>query len=76
MTKTLAKPKGLWSHYYLHQQLMMVQLVLRRHPAGIKHYHLPAKVVITYGHRHGLGVTSTTRIYVSKKYISRLKDQL
>lgn len=35
---------------------MMVQLVLRWHPAGIKHDHLPAKVVITYGRRHGLAL--------------------
>lgn len=36
------------NHQNLHEQLVMIQLVLWRHPAGIKHYDLPAKVVITY----------------------------
>lgn len=33
--------------YYLLQQLVMVQLVLWGHPAGIEHNHLPAIVIIT-----------------------------
>jgi len=41
---------SLRSHQDLHQQLVVVQLVLGGHSAGIKHYHLPAKVVITCTH--------------------------
>lgn len=36
---------------YLHQQLLMVELMLRRQPAGTEYYHLPAKVVIACTHR-------------------------
>lgn len=32
---------------YSHQQLVVVQLVLRRHPAGAENDHLPAEVVVT-----------------------------
>lgn len=35
-------------YWFLHQQLVMVQLVMWRHPTCVKHYHLPAKVIIAY----------------------------
>lgn len=42
---------------FLHEKLVVVQLVLRRHPAGVKDDHLPAKVVIACSHTRIQGET-------------------
>lgn len=49
-----------WYHQDLHQQLVVVQLVLGGHPASVKHYHLPAEVVVTCRHTRFLSDSNSS----------------